>query len=308
MSTRHWLEISGVVRGSLADRLADRLLESGALAVDVADPHAETEDEQPLFGEPGMAHDARWEQSRLAALFEPEQTPEVLTALWTALQQEFPQQLGAPEFRLVPETDWVRATQAQFAPIQVGPRFWIVPSWCEPVDPQAINLRLDPGLAFGSGTHPTTRLCLEWLCARDLTQASVLDYGCGSGILALAARALGARQVLGVDIDPLAVSTAQDNARANRLDGPGLSFSDSNTPLLGTFGIVLANILAGPLTVLAPALSAHVAPGGWLVLAGILPPQVERIQAAYAPWLALEVSAQREGWVLLTGRRLAEAA
>jgi ribosomal protein L11 methyltransferase len=295
-----WLEISGAVKGDIADALADRLMESGALAVDVADLHAESDAEQPIFGEPGMALDVRWADSRIAALFDSETTTDALYALWLALKNEFPDAIGAHEFRVVPETDWVRATQAQFDPIEISERLWIVPTWCEPPNPQAINLRVDPGMAFGTGTHPTTRLCLEWLTRQSLSATRVLDYGCGSGILAMAAKALGAPTVIGVDIDPQAIDTARRNGEMN---GIHVEYAVSATPLEGEFGIVVANILAGPLTVLAPAISAHVKSGGKLALAGILAPQVERIRDAYAPWFSLEVERERDGWVLMTGQK-----
>lgn len=295
-----WIEISGPVKGEAADAIADALLEAGALAVDVADLHAESDAEQPIFGEPGMALSQRWSDSRIAALFEGDASPDELEALWNSLRAEATDSLGLHEFRVVPETDWVRATQAQFEPIEITPKLWIVPTWCEPPNPAVINLRVDPGLAFGTGTHPTTRLCLQWLSRLDLAGRKVLDYGCGSGILAMAAAALGATDVLGVDIDPQAVATARDNTGANNL---AVRYAVSDDAFTDQCDIVVANILAGPLTVLAPAICAHVKSGGQLALAGILTPQIERIQNAYAPWIAMTVSAERDGWVLMTGTR-----
>ncbi len=302
---RTWIEISGQVKGEAADAIADALLEAGALAVDVADLHAESDAEQPIFGEPGMPLSQRWADSRIAALFDSAVATEDIEALWQALRDGSDGEgnaLGPHEFRVVPETDWVRATQAQFEPIQITPRLWIVPTWCELPDPAAINLRVDPGLAFGTGTHPTTRLCLEWLSALPLAGCSVLDYGCGSGILAMAASALGAADVSGVDIDPQAVATARLNTEANGLRA---SYAVSDTRLDRQFDVVVANILAGPLAVLAPAICAHVKAGGQLALAGILPPQIERIRDAYAPWIAMTVSAERDGWVRMSGTRAA---
>ena len=201
---------------------------------------------------------------------------------------------------MVPETDWVRATQAQFEPIEITPTLWIVPTWCDPPNPSAINLRVDPGLAFGTGTHPTTRLCLQWLSDLSLSGKTVLDYGCGSGILAMAASALGAPEVFGVDIDPQAVETARLNTEANQLT---VAYATSDDELNERYDVVVANILAGPLTVLAPAICNHVKSGGSLALAGILTPQIERIQTAYAPWIKLTVSAERDGWVRMSGVR-----
>lgn len=298
-----WIEISGPVKGDAADAIADALLEAGALAVDVADLNAESDAEQPIFGEPGMPLSQRWADSRIAALFDSNVATEDIEALWQTLRDGVDgdaSALGPHEFRIVPETDWVRATQAQFEPIQITPRLWIVPTWCELPDPSAINLRVDPGLAFGTGTHPTTRLCLQWLSDLPLARRSVLDYGCGSGILAMAASALGAAEVVGVDIDPQAVETARLNTTANGLTA---SYAVSDAEINRQFDIVVANILAGPLTVLAPAICAHVKAGGQLALAGILPPQIDRITDAYAPWIAMTVTAERDGWVRMSGTR-----
>lgn len=295
-----WIEISGPVKGEAADAIADALLAAGALAVDVADLNAESDAEQPIFGEPGMALSQRWSDSRIAALFDGDASTDELETLWNSLRAEAVDTLGAHEFRVVPETDWVRATQAQFEPIEITPKLWIVPTWCEPPNPAVINLRVDPGLAFGTGTHPTTRLCLQWLSGLDLANRTVLDYGCGSGILAMAAAALGATDVLGVDIDPQAVATARDNTRANGLT---VRYAVSDDAFTDQCDIVVANILAGPLTVLAPAICAHLKSNGRLALAGILSPQIERIANAYAPWIAMTVTAERDGWVLMTGVR-----
>ena len=300
MSALTWLEISGPVKGEAADAIADALLEAGALAVDVADLNAESDAEQPIFGEPGMSLTQRWADSRIAALFESAVTTDELDALWKTLRVEASDSLGPHEFRVVPETDWVRATQAQFEPIEITPKLWIVPTWCEPPNAAAINLRVDPGLAFGTGTHPTTRLCLQWLSELSLAGKTVLDYGCGSGILAMAASALGAAEVFGVDIDPQAVETARLNTEANHLK---VAYATSDDELHAQYDVVVANILAGPLTVLAPAICNHVRLGGSLALAGILTPQIERIQTAYAPWITLVVSAERDGWVRMSGVR-----
>jgi len=295
-----WIEISGPVKGEAADAIADALLEAGALAVDVADLHAQSDAEQPIFGEPGMALDQRWADSRIAALFDSHVATEDLDALWQSLRDGATNALGPHEFRVVPETDWVRATQAQFEPIEITPDLWIVPTWCEPPNAKATNLRVDPGLAFGTGTHPTTRLCLQWLSSLPLIDKTVLDYGCGSGILAMAAAALGASNVRGVDIDPQAVATARANTEANGLT---VDYAVSDDALNDQCDIVVANILAGPLTVLAPAICSHVKSGGRLALAGILTPQVERIQNAYARWITMNVTDECDGWVLMTGTR-----
>mgnify|MGYP001593222858 CR=1 FL=1 len=205
-----------------------------------------------------------------------------------------------PSTTLFLSTDWVRATQAQFEPIRISERIWIVPSWHTPPDPHALNLVLDPGLAFGTGSHPTTRLCLAWLEARLRGGESVLDYGCGSGILAIAAARLGAGEVVGIDIDPEAVRTARTNAAANQARA---RFAATDTPLPPPSDLVLANILAGPLKVLAPLLAAHTRPGGRIVLAGLLDAQSADVTAAYAPWFDMSAFASAEGWTALEGRR-----
>lgn len=282
---------------SVSDALIDEL---GALSASVEDADADTDAEQALFGEPGMPAPAGgWRRSRVIALFDDEQAAtEAATLL---LAQDWAKGVAMVAMRPVAEQDWVRLTQSQFAPVEISPAFWIVPSWHE-VPPGARRIiRLDPGLAFGTGTHPTTRMCLRWT-ARQADQHSaawtrVLDYGCGSGILAIGAALHGARDIDAVDIDPAAVESTRANAQTNQVSvHAGLPDLAS-----GRYPLVYANILATPLKLLAPLLSAHVERGGHLVLAGILERQVDELRAAYAPWLALQVSDQDEGWVLMTG-------
>jgi ribosomal protein L11 methyltransferase len=285
-----------------ADLWSDALLESGALAVDIADPAAGTEDEQPLFGEPGAATAARWPVGRVTALFR--SGPDAAAALARAGAQLG---LAAPphETHPVADRDWVRATQAQFAPVRITQRLWIVPSWCAAPDPAAINVTLDPGLAFGTGTHPTTRLCLEWLAGELPANASLLDYGCGSGILAIAASMLGAARVTGVDIDAQAVLAARANAAANGVDA--VFALPDGLGAVGTFDVVVANILANPLRLLAPALAVRTRPGGHIVLSGILGDQAAEVAAAYAPWFIIDRWKDDDGWVALAGERHAPA-
>ncbi|MFN4003464.1 MAG: 50S ribosomal protein L11 methyltransferase [Hylemonella sp.] len=268
-----------------------------ALSVSVEDADAHTEAEQALFGEPGMPPPAAgWQRSRVVALFG---TPAAAQEAATLLQaQDFFAGCQVLELAEVPEQDWVRLTQAQFAPVQITPDFWIVPSWHEPPAQARTVIRLDPGLAFGTGTHPTTRMCLRWI-ARQAAQAPlgrVLDYGCGSGILAMAAARFGAQAVDAVDIDEAAVRATQANAQAN-----GVALRAGGAELAqGLYDTVLANILATPLKVLAPLLCAHVARSGHLVLAGILERQAGELQQAYAPYCRLAVSDAEDGWVLMT--------
>ena len=275
------------------DAVSDTLEGLDALSVSVEDADAGSDQENALFGEPGMPPPAQaWEQSRVNALFSDLASAE---AARRAVQQ-----LGGTDFshtaiQDVPEQDWVRLTQSQFDPVEITPEFWVVPSWHAAPEQARTVLRLDPGLAFGTGTHPTTGMCLRWI-AQHPGRSSVLDYGCGSGILAIGAALCGAEKIVAVDIDPAAVLATQTNAVAN-----GVHIV-SGTPELavGGYALVVANILATPLKVLAPLLCSHVAPGGRLLLAGILERQCEELTQAYAPYCALEVLDSREGWILMS--------
>lgn len=283
------------------DVLCEALEALDALSVSVEDADADTDAERALFGEPGMpVPRAGWDRSRIAALFATRAAADEARAL-LALQDFF---AGCADQGLdeVAPQDWVRITQSQFAPVDITPDFWIVPSW-HALPPEARrSIRLDPGMAFGTGTHPTTRMCLRWIARQaegTPALARVLDYGCGSGILAIGAAKFGAHEIDAVDIDPAAVEATLANAKANgvqlRAGLPGEA--------RGVYQTVLANILATPLKVLAPLLCAHVAQGGHLVLAGILERQEEELRAAYAPWLQLSVVDREDGWILMSARR-----
>lgn len=275
------------------DAVSDTLEALDALSVSVEDADAGSDQENALFGEPGMPPPAQaWEQSRVTALFSNLASAE---AARRAVQQLPGTDFSHTAIQAVPEQDWVRLTQSQFDPVEITPEFWVVPSWHTAPEQARTVLRLDPGLAFGTGTHPTTGMCLRWI-AQHPGQASVLDYGCGSGILAIGAALCGGGKVVAVDIDPAAVLASQTNAVAN-----GVHIA-SGTPELavGMYSLVVANILATPLKVLAPLLCSHVAPGGRLLLAGILERQCEELTQAYAPYCALEVLDSREGWILMS--------
>ncbi len=279
--------------------LCDALEALEALCVSVEDADAQTDAEQALFGEPGMPPPKDgWQRSRVAALFTEEVTAQEAATLLRA--QVFFEGCVIHGVAQVPDQDWVRLTQSQFAPVDITPEFWIVPTWHEPPAQARQLIRLDPGLAFGTGTHPTTRMCLRWIARQPAAGLGrVLDYGCGSGILAIGAALFGADAVDAVDIDPAAVEAAARNAEANHTRiTTGLP--DCAT---GLYQTVLANILATPLKVLAPLLCAHVAPGGSLVLAGILARQALELQEAYAPYLALQVADSEDGWILMTATR-----
>jgi ribosomal protein L11 methyltransferase len=289
-------EISLMCPQDRVEMLSDALDALDALSVSVEDADAQTDAEQALFGEPGMPPPQDgWQRSRIQALFASEalarDAAEVLAA------QDFFADCRVLGVAAVPEQDWVRVTQSQFAPVEITPSFWIVPTWHEPPTQATQVIRLDPGLAFGTGTHPTTRMCLRWIAGQESDRLSrVLDYGCGSGILAIGAAKFGAVEIDAVDIDEAAVESTVLNAHANHVQlKAGLPDQAQ-----GQYQTVLANILATPLKVLAPLLCSHVAPGGSLVLAGILERQSEELTLAYAPWAKLEVSDREDGWVLMT--------
>ena len=285
------------VDATRADAWSDALLDAGALAIDVADPAAGTPAEIPIYAEPGEAGAAAWKVARLTALCADGTDCAALIVRCTAALATT---LPAYEVSAVAEQDWVRATQAQFGPVQITATFWIVPSWCAPPDPDALNLALDPGVAFGTGSHPTTRLCLEWLAAHIVPECSMLDYGCGSGILAIAAAKLGAARVTGTDLDPQALRASADNAKANRV---GAMFVAPDAIGESTFDVVVANILTNPLVVLAPALAMRVRAGGAIALAGLLDAQAARVADAYRRWFNIAPWRSADGWTLLAGVR-----
>ncbi len=295
-------EFTVLADAPLAEALSDELLIEGALSVAIDDADAGSSAEQPLYGEPGgEPEQTAWPRSRLTVLLAAGTDPaQLLAAAAERLGIAPPPITGQRE---VADADWVRLTQAQFPPTHIGGRLWIVPSWHEPPDPSAINIRLDPGVAFGTGTHPTTRLCLRWLLEHPPHGARVLDYGCGSGVLAIAAARLGAAEAIGTDIDAQALAAARTNSERNRVSA---QYTRPDLLPAGPFDVVLANILANPLRVLAPVLLGRVAPGGALVLSGVLARQADELIGAYRQIDAavpLAVWAKDEGWVCLAGRR-----
>ena len=287
-----------------AEALSDMLMDAGALSASIEDADAESTDEKPLYGEPGLEPDnCAWPRSIVAILADDDFDLETALAIAVkALRCDMPEVLATEE---VEDVDWVRVTQAQFQPTQVSDRLWIVPTWHDLPNENAINVRLDPGVAFGTGSHPTTHLCLQWLDANVTDTDHVLDYGCGTGILAIAAKLVGAASVMGTDIDPQAVEAAQDNAIMNHVDARFVLPDDMPE---GTFDVVVANILANPLKLLAPALLGRVKTGGRLVLSGVLAKQADEVIAAYReidPNVPLSVWRQEEDWVCIAGRRIA---
>ena len=299
------VEVTLRIDAEHAELLADALLDCGALSVAVEDADADTPDELPLFGEPGLEPDRlAWQHSRLRVLVEGDED----AARHAVEAAVAPLKLATPLIEScapVADADWVRATQAQFPPTRISDRLWIVPTWHDPPEPTAIAVRLDPGVAFGTGTHPTTQLCLAWLDEHVVPGARVLDYGCGSGILSIAAAKLGAGDTVGIDVDDQALEAARANAAANHVSA---RYTGPDKLHTGSFDIVVANILSNPLKLLAPALLARVAPRGALVLSGVLERQSDDVIATYRaidPTVPLQVWRASEGWVCLAGTRSA---
>ncbi|WP_417034227.1 50S ribosomal protein L11 methyltransferase [Comamonas kerstersii] len=279
--------------------VSDALDALDALSVSVEDMDAHTESEQPLFGEPGMPVPKEgWNRSRIVALFPDEAAAQQAQAL--LVLQDFFEGCQVLGIREVEQQDWVRLTQSQFQPVDITPEFWIVPTWHELPEAAKVSIRLDPGLAFGTGTHPTTRMCLRWIARQPKgVLGRTLDYGCGSGILAIGAAKFGAVEIDAVDIDPDAVTSTEFNALANHVQlNAGLPDKAK-----GEYQTVLANILATPLKMLAPLLVSHVQQGGHLVLAGILERQADELKEAYAPYIQLEVADSEDGWILMTAHK-----
>ena len=283
------------VSESLAEPLSDALMEHGALSAAIEDAFAGTENEQPIFGEPNMPQQQVWQQSLIIALFS--EHADVAQIIANAVASIH---IQPPEYSLetLEEQDWVRLTQSQFDPIKISDRLWITPTWHDAPDANAINLRLDPGLAFGTGSHPTTHLCLQWLDDNLRGGESVLDYGCGSGILTIAALKLGAGSATGVDIDPQAIKASNDNAAQNEVQA---AFYLPDGLPQGQFDVVVANILANPLRMLGDMLAGRTKTGGKIVLSGILEEQIDEMSAIYAQWFDLAPAIVNNGWACING-------
>lgn len=293
-----WYAVTLYADAAHAETLSDALLNHGALSVSVEDADAGTEREQPQFGEPGAQLRPLWRTSKVVALFDP--ASDLRSAIGAGATDAGLDEVPSFTVEEVQEQNWVQLTQSQFDPIRIDERLWIVPSWHGAPDPDAVNIVLDPGLAFGTGSHPTTQLCLRWLCRHMRAGETVLDYGTGSGILGIVAAKLGASGVVAVDIDEAALAAAGENARRNEVR---LTLQHSRDPLDARFDRVVANILTNPLRVLAPLLSGRVRPGGAIALSGVLAAQADDVRAAYQPYIALNVASELDGWVLLEGMR-----
>lgn len=282
-----------------AEILSDTLLELGARSVDLLDADADTPDEQAIFGEPGEPSIGVWQHNRVSALFDSDK--DVVAILRAAATRIGLKQLPQHRIETLADNDWVRHTQAQFEPIPISPRLWIVPTWHTASDPDAINIVLDPGLAFGTGSHPTTRLCLRWLDSNLQGGESVLDYGCGSGILAIAALKLGAARAVGIDVDLQAIQASRENAAANQAVNAQF-YLPGDAPRT-SYDLVVANILTNPLRMLAPLLANATRQGGQIVLSGILEEQAQDVMNIYQPWFDLNAPIFEDGWTCLSGRK-----
>lgn len=294
-----WLSLVIDTDAEHAEALSEALLELGALSVDLLDADADTPDEQAIFGEPGEPPPRMWQHNRVSALFDNDR--DFNTILRNAANNIGLGQIPEHHIEVLADHDWVRLTQSQFEPIQISARLWIVPTWHTAKDPSAINIVLDPGLAFGTGSHPTTRLCLRWLDDNLQGGESVLDYGCGSGILAIAALKLGAAHATGVDVDSQAVQVSRDNALANRV--ANIQFYLPDDAPNSSHDLVVANILTNPLRILAPILASATRQGGRIVLSGILEEQAQDVMKIYQQWFDLNAPIFEEGWSCLSGRK-----
>ena len=294
-----WLNLVVDSDAEHAEALSEALLELGALSVDLLDADADTPDEQAIFGEPGEPPPGVWQHNRVSALFDSDK--DVSAILRNATANIGLKQLPEHRIETLADNDWVRLTQSQFEPIPISPRLWIVPTWHTPSNPNAINIVLDPGLAFGTGSHPTTRLCLRWLDSNLRGGENVLDYGCGSGILAIAALKLGAAHAVGVDVDLQAVIASRDNAIANQVNDVQFYLPDDAPQ--SSYDLVVANILTNPLRMLAPLLAKSTRQGGQIVLSGILEEQAQGMMNIYQQWFDLNAPIFEDGWSCLSGRK-----
>lgn len=292
-----WLSLKIAAQDDTADLISDTLMDLGALSAIIEDANAETLDEQPIFGEPGDPPPGIWQKNLVSALFNDDVNVDNVMASLSKLTNISNLSYSTEH---IAEQDWVRATQSQFDPIKITDNLWIVPTWHQAPNLNAINIVLDPGLAFGTGSHPTTHLCLRWLSEVVRPNLSVLDYGCGSGILAIAAKRLGAPIVVGTDIDAQAIIASEYNAQQNNVSA---TFVDASQFKSALFDIVVANILSSALSVLAPALASACRPGGKIALSGILKDQAQDVAAIYAQWFEIDAPIFMDAWVLITGTR-----
>jgi len=277
------------------DSISDFLLELGAISTSIQDSNLNQNNEELIFGEPNNQSQQFWENNTVQALFENSIDIEIIKA---ALMAKFDTPKNFIEASNIQDQDWVKLTQSQFSPIKIHDKLWIIPTWHEIQDKKALNLILDPGLAFGTGTHPTTHLCLLWLLDNVNKDVTVLDYGCGSGILGIAAKKIGAKKVFGVDIDDQAIKSSRDNAKINNVE---IFWNNTEIKVDYRTDLVVANILSSALSVLAPALAGHCKPNGKIALSGILQSQEKDLKKIYSQWFDFQPSHYKDGWVLISG-------
>ena len=277
------------------DLISDFLLELGAISTSIQDSNLNQNNEELIFGEPNNQSQQFWENNTVQALFENSIDIEIIKA---ALMAKFDTPKYFIETSSIQDQDWVKLTQSQFSPIKIHDKLWIIPTWHEIQDQKALNLILDPGLAFGTGTHPTTHLCLLWLLGNVNKDVTVLDYGCGSGILGIAAKKIGAKKVFGVDIDDQAIKSSRDNAEINNVE---IFWNNTEIKVDYRTDLVVANILSSALSVLAPALAGHCKPNGKIALSGILQSQEKDLKKIYSQWFDLQPTNYKDGWVLISG-------
>ncbi len=292
-----WINLKIRATAAYAHIISDALIDLGALSSSIEDSYLNSKNEEALFGEPNIPSNTIWQDNMVESLFDHSVSIDTIINKLKTMTG-----LSNIEYTLesVEEQNWVALTQSQFKPICIFDKLWIVPSWHTTPNPDAINIILDPGLAFGTGSHPTTHLCLEWLIKEVNINDHVLDYGCGSGILSIAAKKCGAKEVIGVDIDPQAIIASTHNAKENHVD---IHFYNSELPLTFEADIVVANILSSALSVLAPLLAKACKPQGKIALSGILKEQVDMLTEIYSAWFNLKKPIEREGWILLTGTK-----
>ncbi|MFM5224591.1 50S ribosomal protein L11 methyltransferase [Aeromonas veronii] len=288
-----WIQIRINATAKTADKVSNMLLGRGAQAVTFMDAK-----DVPVY-EPMPGETPLWGETEVMGLFDAETDPAPTIAFF---QQIFGENVGYKVEQLE-DKDWVREWMDHFHPMQFGERLWICPSWRDVPNPDAVNVMLDPGLAFGTGTHPTTALCLQWLDGLDLTGKTVVDFGCGSGILGIAALKLGAARVIGIDIDPQAIQASRDNAARNGVAGQIELYLPADQPQDVEADVVVANILAGPLRELAPLIAGHGKPGSLMALSGVLESQAPELETIYGQWFEMDQTAVKEEWCRLSGRK-----
>jgi len=292
-----WANLIVQINKEDVDSISDFLIELGAISTSIEDTNLNQKNEELIFGVPNIESQQFWENNTVQALFEKKINIEIIKA---AIKNKFSNAVLSLSIEEVEDKDWVKSTQTQFSPIRINDKLWIIPTWHKIQDKNAINLLLDPGLAFGTGAHPTTHLCLLWLLDNINQNLSVLDYGCGSGILGIAAKKIGAKKVIGVDIDSQAVKASKDNSEMNNVK---ISWSNAKEKIDFKADLIVANILSSALSILAPILAEYSITNGRIALSGILESQEDDIKKIYSPWFDFDPSYKKDGWILISGTK-----